>query len=175
MNFKTLGNDSSKLLLKIRLTNNEMKKKYARTEETRKDCLEGKVPEKQPQQIVNLINNCDYGEIQTMLDSGNNYLDIKEQLDESQIKRCPYAWYKLIDYETGTLDLTTTRVVTDASSSSKTVGSKSSQGGRRKKTRRRKSRRKSRRKKRRKSRRKSRRKKRRKKRRKRNTRNTRKK
>ena len=110
----------------------EINKKYARTEETRKDCLEGKVPENQPQQIVNLINNCDYGEIQTMIDSGNNYMEIQDELDENQIKRCPYAWYKLIDYETGTLDLTTTRIVKLNKEKKSKEGGKKKKKGKRK-------------------------------------------
>ena len=35
---------------------------------------------------------------------------MKNKVDEHQILRCPYAWYKIIDYERGLVDTSSTRI-----------------------------------------------------------------
>ena len=69
--------------------------------------------------IIPLINNCKYDIIQHMLDnevSANDYYSkisiLKQNLDNNQLLRCPYAWYKKIDYEKGTVNLSETRIKT---------------------------------------------------------------
>lgn len=68
--------------------------------------------------ILPLINNCKYDIIDRTLDnvSSDNYnskiFNLKQQLDDNQLLRCPYAWYKKIDYKNGTVNLSDTRIKT---------------------------------------------------------------
>ena len=59
------------------------------------------------QYIVPLINNCDYHSIKD--NYSGNYNKIREDFDIKVIQRCPFSWYKIINYQTGDLDLTNTR------------------------------------------------------------------
>lgn len=59
------------------------------------------------QYIVPLINNCDYHSVKD--NYSGNYNKIREDFDNNVIQRCPFSWYKIINYQTGDLDLTNTR------------------------------------------------------------------
>lgn len=67
---------------------------------------------KQPSQyIVPLINNCDYYSIKD--NYSGNYNKIRNDFDDDLIQRCPFSWYKNVNYQTGDLDLTNTRNTLD--------------------------------------------------------------
>jgi len=59
------------------------------------------------QYIVPLINNCDYHSVKD--NYSGNYNKIRNDFDNKVIQRCPFSWYKIINYQTGDLDLTNTR------------------------------------------------------------------
>ena len=62
----------------------------------------------QPSQyIVPLINNCDYCSIKD--NYSGNYNKIRNDFDDDLIQRCPFSWYKKVNYQTGELDLSNTR------------------------------------------------------------------
>ena len=66
----------------------------------------------QPSQyIVPLINNCDYYSIKD--NYSGNYNKIRNDFDDDLIQRCPFSWYKKVNYQTGELDLTNTRNTLD--------------------------------------------------------------
>jgi hypothetical protein len=90
---------------------NEIATDYARREGNKKDCLEEKATEP-PQRIIPLINSCDYSEIEDIYDG--KWTSLQGLMEEAQEKRCPYAWYKLLNYETATLDLSSTRIIADS-------------------------------------------------------------
>jgi len=60
-----------------------------------------------PQYIIPLINNCDYDTVKNKYNG--DYNKIRDELDVSNELRCPYSWYKSINYNTGELDLTDSR------------------------------------------------------------------
>ena len=62
------------------------------------------------QYIVPLINYCNYDMILNKYKG--NYTELREEMEDSKNHhlRCPYSWYKLIDYDTGELDLSNTRI-----------------------------------------------------------------
>lgn len=65
-----------------------------------------------PQQyIIPLINNCDYNIIKNKYTG--DYNKMRNELDNSNELRCPYSWYKNINYDTGELDLTNNRNTSD--------------------------------------------------------------
>ena len=69
-----------------------------------------------PQQLViPLIENCKYKIIDEIYFKGKpkgHYDVMRELIDDNQIIRCPYAWYKKINYDTGEVDLSLTRIFT---------------------------------------------------------------
>ncbi len=63
-----------------------------------------------------LISNCSYNHLfdeYTKKYNGNMNLMRTELDDGDQLLRCPYAWYKKINYETGEVELTKTRIIQD--------------------------------------------------------------
>ena len=66
------------------------------------------------QLVVPLIDNCDYTQISEKYFNDNEIngkvQKMKNKVDEKQILRCPYAWYKIIDYERGIVNTSSTRI-----------------------------------------------------------------
>ena len=63
-----------------------------------------------------LISNCSYKHLfdEYAKKYNGNINRMRIVVDDSQLLRCPYAWYKKINYETGEVDLTGTRIIQDA-------------------------------------------------------------
>jgi len=87
-----------------------------------------------------LISNCSYNYLfdeYTKKYNGNMNLMRTELDDADQLLRCPYAWYKKINYETGEVDLTKTRIIQDGGRGGGETTDAKFGGNRRKKTRKR--------------------------------------
>lgn len=87
-----------------------------------------------------LIDNCSYKQLfDKYMQNFNGEMNLIRGDDDGdglgQLLRCPYAWYKKLNYETGTVDLTETRIIQDGGGG-ETADAKFG-GNRRKKTRKR--------------------------------------
>ena len=62
--------------------------------------------------IIPLINNCNYDIIEEIFKNiPINTAKLMVEKKKRKNLRCPNAWYKLIDYNNGTVDLTNTRII----------------------------------------------------------------
>ena len=60
---------------------------------------------------ISVINNCDHNLVSEKYKKLNeNYDNMILEMDDDQITRCPFAWYKKVDYERGEIDLSETRM-----------------------------------------------------------------